>query len=60
LSLGQWRRNARFMEALRQLGAGASVKHAATEAGYRTPSAFVAAFRSSFSTTPGHYFKQGR
>jgi AraC-like DNA-binding protein len=60
LSLGQWRRHARFMEALRQLGAGASVKHAAIEAGYRTPSAFVAAFRSSFKTTPGHYFRQGR
>ena len=60
LSLGQWRRNARFMEALRQLGAGASVKRAAIEAGYRTPSAFVAAFRSSFRTTPGHYFRPGR
>jgi AraC-like DNA-binding protein len=60
LSLGQWRRNARFMEALRQLGAGASVKRAAIEAGYHTPSAFVAAFRSSFKTTPGHYFRQGR
>lgn len=58
LSLGQWRRNARFMDALRQLGAGASVKHAATEAGYRTPSAFVAAFRASFKTTPGSYFRQ--
>jgi AraC-like DNA-binding protein len=60
LSLGQWRRQARFMEALRQLGAGASVKRAAIEAGYRTPSAFVAAFSSSFKTTPGRYFRQGR
>lgn len=58
LSLGQWRRNARFMHALRQLGAGASVKHAAIEAGYRTPSAFVAAFRASFRTTPGTYFRR--
>lgn len=58
LSLGQWRRHARFMDALRQLGAGASVKRAATEAGYRTPSAFVAAFRSSFRTTPGRYFRR--
>src|SRR5215208_4610990 len=46
LYLRPWRRNARFMEALRQLGAGASVKRAAIEAGYHTPSAFVAAFRS--------------
>jgi AraC-like DNA-binding protein len=59
LSLGQWRRQARFMDALRQLGAGASVKRAAIEAGYRTPSAFVAAFRASFKTTPGRYFMTG-
>jgi AraC-like DNA-binding protein/quercetin dioxygenase-like cupin family protein len=59
LSLGQWRRQARFMEALRQLGAGSSVKRAAMEAGYRTPSAFVAAFRSSFKITPARYFRRG-
>ena len=58
LSLGEWRRQARFMEALRQLGAGSSVKRAAMEAGYRTPSAFIAAFRSSFRTTPGRYFRR--
>ena len=58
LSLRKWRRQARFMEALRQLGAGSSVKRAAMEAGYRTPSAFVAAFRSSFRTTPGRYFRR--
>jgi AraC-like DNA-binding protein len=57
LSLGQWRRHARFMNALRRLGRGGSVKDAASEAGYRTPSAFVAAFRSSFRTTPGRYFR---
>jgi AraC-like DNA-binding protein len=39
--------------------AGASVKRAAIEAGYRTPSAFVAAFRVSFKTTPGRYFMTG-
>jgi len=60
LSLGQWRRQARFMHALRQLGAGASVKRVAVEAGYRTPSAFIAAFRASLNTTPGRYFKDRR
>jgi AraC-like DNA-binding protein len=58
LSLGQWRRQARFMHALRQLGAGASVKRAALDAGYRTPSAFIAAFRASLNTTPGRYFSE--
>ena len=60
LSLGQWRRQARFIHALQQLGAGASVKSAAAEAGYRTPSAFIAAFRASLNTTPGRYFSGGR
>jgi AraC-like DNA-binding protein len=60
LSLGQWRRHARLMHALRRLGAGASVKSVAFESGYRTPSAFVAAFRASLNTTPGRYFDDGR
>jgi AraC-like DNA-binding protein len=60
LSLGQWRRQARFMQALRQLGAGAPVKRVAVEAGYRTPSAFIAAFRAALNTTPGRYFKDPR
>ena len=45
-----------LLRALRSLGAGASVKNAAIEAGYQSPSAFVAAFRSIFGTTPGRYF----
>jgi len=32
------------------------VKAVAEEAGYQTPSAFVAAFRAAFGTTPGRYF----
>jgi AraC-like DNA-binding protein/quercetin dioxygenase-like cupin family protein len=56
LSLGRWRRQARFLHALRCLGGGASVKHAAAEAGYLSPSAFIAAFRRALETTPGRYF----
>jgi AraC-like DNA-binding protein len=56
LSLGRWCRQARFHHALCRLGSGASVKEAAAGAGYRSPSAFVAAFRSVFRTTPGRYF----
>lgn len=58
LSLGRWRQQARFLHALRRLGAGASVKEVATESGYRSASAFVAAFRSELGTTPGRYFAQ--
>jgi AraC-like DNA-binding protein len=58
LSFGRWRRQARFLHALRRLGGGAAVKAAAAEAGYQTPSAFIAAFRSTFKTTPAQYFRR--
>jgi len=60
LSLGRWRRQARFLHALRCLGAGAPVKQAALDAGYQSPSAFIAAFRATLDTTPGRYFQAGR
>ena len=56
LALGQWRRQARFLHAIRRLGAGAPVKEAALDAGYRSASAFIAAFRAAFRTTPARYF----
>ena len=56
LALGQWRRQARFLHAIRRLGAGTSVKAAALDAGYHSASAFIAAFRSAFDTTPARYF----
>lgn len=60
LSLGRWCRQARFLHALRRLGGGAPVKQAALEAGYRSTSAFIAAFRVALNTTPGRYFEAGR
>ncbi|MEE2691219.1 MAG: helix-turn-helix transcriptional regulator [Pseudomonadota bacterium] len=59
LSLGKWRRQARLLHALRLLGAGAPVKRAAQAAGYRSASAFVAAFRASLGATPARYFEAG-
>lgn len=56
LSFGQWRRQARFLNAMRALGAGVSVKQAAAEARYQSPSAFIAAFKETFGQTPGRYF----
>jgi len=56
MSLGQWRRHAMFLEALRLLAQGKPVKQVATETGYSSASAFVAAFSQTFRTTPGRYF----
>lgn len=60
LSLGRWRQQSRFQHALRRLGAGAPVKQAALDAGYRSASAFIAAFRAALGSTPGRYFQAGR
>lgn len=57
LPLGQWRKQARFLHALRCLGNGGSVKETAAEAGYGSASAFIAAFRAAFHTTPSRYFR---
>jgi AraC-like DNA-binding protein len=56
MSLGRWRRQSRLQQALRHLALGQSTKAVACAAGYRTPSAFVAAFRKTFGATPGRYF----
>jgi AraC-like DNA-binding protein len=56
LSLGKWRKQARLLYALRILGSGGAVKQAAHDAGYQSPSAFIAAFRATLGTTPARYF----
>lgn len=57
MTLGKWRQQLRLMHAMRLLGEGATVTMAALEAGYSTPSAFIAAFRKALGTTPTAYFK---
>ena len=56
LTIGRWRQQLFLSRALEQLAVGTSVKAVASDAGYSTPSAFVARFRSHFGTTPGRYF----
>jgi AraC-like DNA-binding protein len=53
---GRWQQQRVLLLALEQLAMGASVKNAASTAGYGTPSAFIAAFRKSFGATPARYF----
>jgi AraC-like DNA-binding protein len=57
MTLGNWRQQLRMMHALRLLGEGAKVTHASLEAGYSSPSAFIAAFRRSLGTTPTLYLR---
>jgi AraC-like DNA-binding protein/quercetin dioxygenase-like cupin family protein len=51
----QWRLHARMLRALEQILMGEPLKVAAGRAGYRGASAFVAAFKSAFGTSPRRY-----
>jgi AraC-like DNA-binding protein len=56
MSLGQWRQQLRLARALPLLAAGHKITRVALEAGYSTPSAFIAMFRKALGTTPRRYF----
>ena len=55
MSFPQWRGHLRLQRALTLLAAGTSVTTVAGLCGFRSPSAFIDAFRRAFGTTPGHY-----
>ncbi len=55
-TFGQWRTQVRLHHGIVALGQGASVTDAALSSGYNQPSAFIAAFRAAFGTTPSRYF----
>ena len=59
MSLGKWRQQLRLLKSLQLLAAGEKISHAALEAGYGTPSAFIAMFRKTLGTTPRRYFASG-
>lgn len=58
MTLGKWRQQLRLMRAMQLLAHGAKVTHAALEAGYSTPSAFISMFRKTLGTTPTNYFRR--
>lgn len=53
--LDAWRARVRMQQAVVSLSAGAPVTQAALDAGYQSPSAFIAAFRRAFGETPARY-----
>lgn len=53
---GRWRQHQAMLAGLESLAGGAAIKSVAAQSGYRTASAFIAAFRKIFGTTPGNYF----
>ena len=55
LSLETWRGRVRMQQAVVSLSAGVPVTQAALDAGYRSVSAFIAAFKRAFGTTPARY-----
>ncbi|MDQ2884049.1 MAG: helix-turn-helix transcriptional regulator [Actinomycetota bacterium] len=57
--LGQWRTRMRIRSALELLASGTPVAIVAHRVGYRTASAFVAAFRRVLGVTPAQCFSQG-
>jgi AraC-like DNA-binding protein len=58
MSLGKWRQQLRLTRAMQLLAEGAKVTHAAVEAGYSTPSAFISMFRRTLGSTPAAYFRR--
>jgi AraC-like DNA-binding protein len=57
ITFGKWRQQLRLMRAMQLLAEGEMVTHAALEAGYSTPSAFISMFRKTLGTTPTSYFR---
>lgn len=60
MTFGKWRQQLRLLRSLELLASGEKVTAAALEAGYTSPSAFIAMFRSELGTTPRRYFATGR
>ncbi len=59
MTFGKWRQQLCLMHALRLLAEDKKVTHAALEAGYSTPSAFIHAFKAALGSTPTQYFRRG-
>jgi len=57
MTFAKWRQQLRLMHAMHLLAEGNKVTYAALEAGYNTPSAFIAMFKKTLGKTPSQYFR---
>ena len=57
MTFGRWRQQLRLLHAMRLLASGEKVTGAALDAGYSSPSSFIAMFRKQLGTTPNRYFR---
>ena len=57
MSLGQWLRRQKLLQALQRLAGGDAVETVALELGYNSASAFIAMFRKELGQTPKRYFE---
>ena len=59
MSFGAWRRRVRLQSAIEQIVAGEAVDRVAARSGYRSPSAFTAAFRRAVGIAPSALRQSG-
>lgn len=59
-TFGKWMQNMRMQCAITDLSRGTDVTTVALNCGYTSVSAFIAAFKKQFGTTPGSVSKQGK
>jgi len=57
MTFGQWRQQARLLEALGRLADNQPIAHIAQDLGYSSQSAFSAMFKKALGVTPGNFFK---
>ncbi|HTP33774.1 MAG TPA: helix-turn-helix transcriptional regulator [Candidatus Acidoferrales bacterium] len=57
MTLGQWMRRQKLLQALRRLAAGECVNTISLDMGYNGASAFIAMFRRELGQTPKRYFE---
>jgi len=57
MTFGQWRQQARLMQALERIALGERIIDVAGALGYDSPSAFASMFKRQFGTTPSQFFR---